>query len=231
VVLVSVIPFNDAGPSGTGLEFVQNELYARMIEMLPAQIDRQQETWDEYDKQFSLRIRQPFSRTKIEKPVSYYPGARLGVLKMPWDSFPAVAVMADRAEPTVEDASFDQSTRVFAPSLYVEGVIRSDTYQVEDAKERVFQEGVADRRSKRTIEAIVACVDLDPTLGGLTPELATPRVAHTDPFTLDGSEPGQQHLARVFTLINVQYSLDFYSARLDGGQPMPGILPMDGLVR
>lgn len=232
--------FNDEGPSGTGLELAEGELLAHLFANLSAQIDRQQETWDFYDKQLSMRLQQPYRRTIIEKPPkqSYYMGSRLGVLGMPWDTFPAIAVMADSASPTPESLQFDQSTDVFAPQIYVEAVVRSDPYrrvepdasskQNRDALvDRVFQEGVCNRRAKRLMEAVVACVSIDPTIGGVFQPFPAPSVAHTDPFNLDGEDPGGQHLSRVFAIIRVQYSLDFYSARLDGGQPLPGILPMD----
>jgi hypothetical protein len=84
---------------------------------------------------------------------------------------PAFYVMADRA--TARQEAGSEATSVHTVQLYVEGIVRSDAFNYEDRAERIFHEGAVDRRAKRTINAIIECVELDPTLGGAV--LAAPR--------------------------------------------------------
>jgi hypothetical protein len=114
---------------------------------------------------------------------------------------------------------------VYSVALYVEGIVRSDAFNYEDRRERVFHEGAVDRRAKRTINAVVECVELDPTLGGAVLPLPAPAAGQTDPFTLQGEEPKDKTLKRVFSAIRIDWTLDTYSVRLDAQTPVPGVLP------
>lgn len=217
------------GMASIGLEFVQTWALLQVIDNLPSQLNAQSAAWAEYDREIATRIGVPFRQTRLERPPqkSYYSGVRLGIIGMPWDSFPTVATMVDRAQPTPENNSFDQSTYAFAPQLYIESVVRSDAFHRDDAPARVEQEGVVDRRAKRMLEALFQSIALDPSLGGNLPELPAPVASQTDAFDIDGVEPGKQDQSRVFCAIRLEYSLSIYSSRINASQPAPSLLPRE----
>jgi hypothetical protein len=150
---------------------------------------------------------------------------RGGVLDMPWDRFPALYVMADRAQARAGFGSDENSAH--AIQLYVEGIIRSDPFNYEDRHERIFHEGAVDRRAKRTINAIVECIEIDPTLGGAVQPLPTPSAGQTDSFTLQGQDPKDKTKKRVFAAIRIDWTLDSFTVRLGAQIPAPGVLPTE----
>lgn len=225
--LVSVVPLQYGGPSSVGLEVVQTAALMQIVAELDGALTRQSQAWDPVDQRVAQALRIPYRRCVLERPPKgcVYPGVRPGVLDMPWDRFPALYLMADRSAPTLENAVFDQATHVYAVQLYVEGFVRSDPFDYEDRHERLVHEGLVDRRCKRMIEAVVECVQLDPTLGGVVPELPAPTAEQTDPFTLQGHEPREKTRKRVFSALRIVYAAPTYAARVDAAQPVPGVLP------
>jgi hypothetical protein len=218
-----------AGPTSIGLEEAQVCALVQVVENLDVALTRQSDAWDVVDQELALKLKTRYRRTVLERPPHgcIYPGVRGGVLDMPWDRFPALYVMADQASPKAESASFDQSLRAYAINLYVEGFVRSDAFNYDDKPERIFHEGVVDRRVKRTINAIIECIEQDPTLGGAVQPLPAPTAGQTDSFTLQGHEPRDKTKKRVFAGLRIAWTLDTYSARLDALQPVPGVLPSE----
>lgn len=217
------------GPSSIGLEEAQVGALVQVTEYLDAALTRQAAFWDPIDQEVALKLETRYRRTVLERPPKgcIYPGVRGGVLDMPWDRFPAFYVMADQATPKAESAAFDTSSRAYVINLYVEGFVRSDAFNYEDKNERIFHEGVVDRRAKRTINAVIECVELDPSLGGVVQPLPAPSAGQTDPFTLQGHDPKEKTKKRVFTGIRVAWTLDTYTVRLDAQQTTPGVLPAE----
>ena len=215
-----------SGPTSLGMEEAQVSALVQIFDNLDASLTRQAEAWDPIDQALALRLQTRYRRTILERPPKgcIYPGVRGCVLDMPWDKFPALYVMADSSSPKAESASFDQSTRANAISLYVEGFVRSDAFNYEDKAERIFHEGVVDRRAKRTINAIIECIEIDPTLGGAIQPLPAPSVGQTDSFTLQGHDPRDKTKKRVFSAIRINWTLNTYSVRLDAQTPTPGVL-------
>jgi hypothetical protein len=219
------------GTTSVGLEMVQIAMLRQIKNRFQNELERQALEWDAIDKQVAQEFGHPYRKARLERIKSWYPGTRLGILGMPWDTFPALAVMSDQATPSPESGAFDQSTRAYAPQLYVEALLRSDPFEQaepstdEQSAERVVQEGILDRRSKRTLEAIVQCIEADPTIGGIIPELPAPQVGQTDAFVLPGQEPGDQSKKRVFSLVRIQYTLDIYASRPNASQPAANVLP------
>lgn len=215
------------------MEEAQVSAVVQISENINAALSRQALAWDPIDQDLSQKLQTRYKRTKLEPPPKgcIYSGVRGGVLDMPWDHFPALYVMADQASPRAESSAFDQALRSYAITLYVEGFVRSDAFNYEDRVERIFQEGAVDRRSKRTINAIVECIEIDPTLGGAVQPLPAPTAGQTDPFTLQGHDPRDKTKKRVFSGLRIAWTLDSYSARLDAHQPVPGVLPNELGVR
>lgn len=216
-----------SGHTTSGREMVQVQSLVQIIDNLPAQLELQAAAWDPVDRALSERLRIPFRRTTLKAPAlsSYFSGARLGVLSIPWEKFPTLATMSDRATPNAESAKFDFGQRVYNDTLYVECIVASDAFESSDAEERVFQEGLVDRRAKRMSEAIAQCLEVDVTLGGLVEDILASDMAQTDPFDIDSDQPGMQSQSMVFSLIRAQWNLTVYSDRPDASQPSPNVLP------
>lgn len=214
------------GQESIGLEMPEIMLAIQIKRELPAALELQAQYWDEVDKMVALSLEVPYRKTVLQVPPRgcIYPGTRPGVLGQSWKNFPSIATMVDKATPTGESSRFDQSTTVFAPQLYVEAVVCSDDFEEHDLNARVEQEGLANRRAKRTLEALVHCVSVDPSLGATVLPLRDPTVAQTDPFIIGGEEAGEQTLRRVFSLVRAQYSLVSYATRFDASQPAPSVL-------
>lgn len=218
-----------AGPTSIGLEEAQVSALVQVVDNLDESLARQAAAWDPIDQAVALKLQTRYRRTVLERPPKgcVYPGVRGGVLDMPWDRFPALYVMADQATPKAESAAFDQSSRAYAVSLYVEGFVRSDLFNYDDKNERIFHEGVVDRRAKRTINAIIECIEIDPTLGGAVQPLTTPTAGQTDSFTLQGQDPRDKTKKRVFAGLRIAWTLDSYTVRLNAQLLTPDVLPSE----
>lgn len=226
---MSVLPLRGNGPSSIGLEEAQVAALVQVVDNLDAALTRQAAFWDGVDQEVALKLEQRYRKTILERPPKgcIYSGVRGGVLDMPWDRFPALYVMADNATPKAESAAFDDSLRAYAVGLYVEGFVRSDLFNYEDKAERIFHEGAVDRRAKRTINAIIECIEIDPSLGGSVQPLPAPSAGQTDSFTLQGHDPRDKTKKRVFAGIRIAWTLDSYSVRLDAQELTPGVLPTE----
>jgi hypothetical protein len=223
------VPLRTGGPASIGLEEAQVAATVQISENIEACLKRQAQAWDPIDQQLAVKLNTRYRRTILEAPPRgcIYPGVRAGILDMPWDHFPAISVMTDRASPKGEDAQFDESLSAYAIQLYVEGIIRSDAFNYDDRKERIFHEGAVDRRAKRTINALVECIALDRSLGGAVLPLPTPAAGQTDSFPLQGQDPRDKTKKRIFSAIRIDWTLDSYSVRLDAQNIVPGVLPTE----
>jgi hypothetical protein len=218
---MSSLPISGNGPSSIGMEEAQVAAMIQIHDNIDAALARQAQYWDGIDQAVALHMGTRYRRTILERPPKgcIYPGVRGGVLDMPWDRFPSIYVMADQTTPKAESAAFDQSLRAYSTNLYVEGFVRSDLYNHEDKNERIFHEGAVDRRAKRTINAIIECIEADPSLGGAVQE--------TDSFTLQGQDPRDKTKKRVFAALRIAWTLDSYAVRFDAQETTPGVLPAE----
>lgn len=228
-----VVRLGGASNTSIGPEIVQVQAMVQIIDHLPEQLAKQEAAWNPLDERLAQRLEMPFRPTPLELPPrgSYYSGARLGILNMPWSTFPAIAVMADGGGPTAESSGLDYGA-VNAISLFIELVVRSEQFDhdgptatPEQQAARLDQEGVADRRAKRSMEAIIQCIALDRSLGGLVPPLPDPTFGQTDAFSLNGTVPEDVSHKRVFSLVRIQYSSNVYATFPDAMTPAPPVLP------
>jgi hypothetical protein len=220
-----------SGQESIGLEMPQVMLAVQIKNHIEEALEIQAKFWDPVDIDVSRSLGQVNRVCVLQPPPkgSIYSGSRLGVLGMPWDTFPAIATMVDKATPAAEGSRFDQSTDVYVPQLYVDAVVCSDDFEADDKQEQIIQEGVLDRRAKRMLEALRHCVSVDPSLGATVLPLTAPQVAMTDPFVVSGTDPDNRPLKRVFSVSRSQYSLTSYATRLDASQPAPSALMAFGL--
>jgi hypothetical protein len=217
------------GASSIGLEEAQVGAAIQISNNIDSCLTRQSVAWDPIDQKVSQQLNMRYRRTILERPPTgcIYPGVRGGVLDMPWDKFPAIYTMADRSTPKAESFTHDTSPSVSSVQLYVEAIIRSDAFNYEDRAERIFHEGYVDRRAKRTINAIIECIALDPSLGGAVLPLPDPAAGQTDPFTIQGQDPKDKTKKRVFSAIRIDWTLDTFSVRLSAQNTVPGVLPRE----
>lgn len=214
------------GQTSIGLELVQMKATLQVAEHLPGELARQAQAWSDIDRAFAEKMGRTYRSTHLESPdrSSIYPGARGGILAMPWDSFPAVMVMADDGTVSPEGPRFDQGTTAYNIALYIEAIVRSDEFFKDDAAERLLEEGNVDRRAKRTLEALVQCIEIDRSLGGVAPGMSDPHVIQTDPFVLQSTQAGEQTKERVFSLVRAEYVVDNYPSHRDSSTPPPDVL-------
>jgi hypothetical protein len=182
----AIIPRLGGGPSSIGMEEAQVAAVVQIFNNVDACLTRQAQAWDPIDQQLSQALGARYRRTVLERPPKgcIYSGVRGGVLDMPWDRFPALYVMADRA--TARQEAGSEAT---------------------------------------SINAIIECVELDPTLGGAVLPLPDASAGQTDPFALQGQDPRDKTKKRIFSAIRIDWTLDTYSVRLDAQTPVPGVLP------
>ena len=201
------------GQTSSGLEIVQTNVLVQVFENLETQLKRQADAWDLVDRSLADKLGQSYKPTKLEFPPrsSYYPGGRLGILGMPDEAFPAVSVMADRFDPAATSPSINGYGAESSINVYIEAIVRSDPFWAGDPDpspeqrvERVYQEGLVDRRAKRMIEALLGCIGIDKTFGAVVPSDYQVSGGQTDAFTLPGSEPNSPDGdKRVFSLVRV----------------------------
>lgn len=220
-----------SGQTSLGVEIVETNALVQIYENLELQLQRQAQFWDPIDRRLADKLDQPYKPTKLEFPPhsSYYPGSRIGILGLPWDSFPAVAVMADRFDPAPASETIDGYGIKAVISVFIEAVVRSDAFASGDPDpspaertERVYQEGLVNRRAKRTLEALVQCVAIDRTFGGVVPSFQSISGGQTDAFTLPGAEPDNMALKRVFTLVRVNCTPESLSLWPESSPVLPG---------
>jgi hypothetical protein len=219
-------PLTADGPASIGMEEAQTSAVVQIAANIDACLTRQAQAWDAVDQKLSQTLGVRYRRTILERPPKgcIYPGVRNGILDMPWDRFPALCAMCDRATARPPD---NDALRAHSVTLYVEGIIRSDAFNYEDRNERIFHEGAVDRRAKRYINAIIECIDLDRSLGGAVLPLPDASAGQTDPFVLQGQDPRDKTKKRVFSAIRIDWTLDTYSVRLDAQTQVPGVLPTE----
>jgi hypothetical protein len=155
-------------------------------------------------------------------PDSYLPGSHLSVIKLPWERFPALAVMCDRSAPSRDqnDWSFG-----YTNGVYVELIVRSELFLPDDPEAEVYQQGLTDRRAKRTCQAVVDAVMSDSSLGGAVPMLGNPSVRQGDAFALQGTKLDQQGRLRIFCVSRIDFGGDVYTQFADSPTTAPSILP------
>lgn len=213
------------GQTSLGMEVVQTSALILIKEHIEEELRRHQEAWDTPDRTIAEALGYEYRPTTLEMPAKFYSGVRLGILGLPFDCFPAVTTMVDRATKKPESDSYDYGSS-YGLSLWVEVIVRSDPFytdQEDTVIERVFEEGNVDRRAKRTADAIVQCLQRDPSLGATT-ELADPNVFQGESFLLKSSEPGDQTKERVFSLVRAEYVFPTNPSHRDSSTPPPDVL-------
>jgi hypothetical protein len=212
---------------GTGPEVVQTAMYLQLCDRLEAELARQQAIWDRYDEFIAERQGEIYEQTVLQlvQKRSLVRGTRRSTLKLPTDYFPVVAVMCDNSGPTAESATLDLGG-VSGNRVYIEVVVKSDPYDPDDVEAQFRQEGVVDRRVKRTSQAAAQCVMADPSLGAVTPALGQPRIAQTDSFAIKGTKPDDQGRTWLFSLARIDFVGDIYfqfdQASTFASIPLPG---------
>lgn len=208
-----------------GMEVIQAAAIMQIRKNIEGELRRQEMAWEQPDKLVAEVLGNKYQPTVLEMPAKFYSGVRLGLLTMPFDHFPAVTAMVDKAVKTHESDSYDSGSS-YGISLWIEAVVRSDPFYTGEqnaAEERMLEEGNVDRRAKRMIDALIQCMQIDPSLGATT-MLVDANAFQAEPFMLKSSEPGDQTKERVFSLVRVEYVLPTSPSHRDSSTPPPDVL-------
>lgn len=157
-----------------GLEQIQRQALYVLFEGLNDAIDEIAAKMDESDQEFAVRTGRVYEPTIVENilPENFYEGHRPSLIKAPVTRYPNVCVWSVRATPTPESALLDQIS-TYADLVYVEIMANSPK-----------DEGEANRRLLRTVEAANVCIMRDTSLQGAVHGLnSDPSLNVSDVFT------------------------------------------------
>ena len=157
-----------------GLEQIQRQMLYVLIDGINGTIDEIAAKMDSSDQEFATRTGRDYEPTIIEhiKPENFYEGRRPSLVQAAVERYPNVSVWSVRATPTPESALMDQ-VAMYSDLVYVEIMANSPK-----------DEGEANRRLLRTVEAANVCIMRDTTLQGAVHGLNTdPSLSVSDVFT------------------------------------------------
>lgn len=147
------------GP-GTGLEHIGRETCIILIDYLPAELQSQEDYWDELDKSFDEKreiVYQPITLEKMDKGNILF-GHNDSLIQAPVDMYPNVAVMAFDSSPSEDQG--DQY-EIHDCILVLELMVKANY----DDGPRL--EELLNKRTYRTMEAVVSTIAKHSTLNGL----------------------------------------------------------------
>lgn len=200
--------------ASTKLEIIQRQAVRQLRARLNKELDWHAMAWEQLDKQEAQEAGIAYTPVELEKfnQDAFHPGSRPSIMRLPFDHYPACAVMADTVRPDPESGFLD-SRSVYRDGLFVEYVVRSDRFSKEDAIESLAMEGLIDKRVKRTGEAIISAIAREPTLGrAVEPITQTPSLTIYDPFQIQATEPDQSGRTLMFQMGRVDFTVKVYSA-------------------
>lgn len=157
-----------------GLEAIQRELFIVLFDQLNGAIDQIAEFMNPRDEGLAAHLGRDYEPTVVEhiENPNFYEGHRPSLIDAPIANYPNLATWAVRTTPTPDSALLDQMS-VSRSLLYVEIMCRSDK-----------DEGEANRRLLRTLEAVNLVVVSNPTLNGVVNEAdSEPSVTISEMFT------------------------------------------------
>lgn len=111
--------------------------------------------------------------------------------------YPAVSVMAYRAQPSAGNAGWDQASS-YVNALYVEALVKASQEEGEE---------VCDLRIWRTIEAINRVLMRDRSLGGVVQEVGEPTAIVSEVFTRPQSDENSE-ITWFWQAGRVEYGVD-----------------------
>lgn len=212
----------------SGAELVQTAA-ARQIKLRIADaLAFQQASWDSVDRETASWLGIEYRPTILEeiKPGSFLLGDRPSVITMPWDFFPSISVSAYDFGVSPGGRRTDSHTEYSIP-FFVEVIVASDVFASDDDYERVFQQGVVDRRAKRTADAVVQCLLADRTLGGICPDQDLGiRARQTPPFSQKGRERDESNHSCIFSLVRIDASVEVQASLPGVDQNVSALLPI-----
>jgi len=156
-----------------GMEHVAREGAIVLIETLNEELQRQEEAWEDRDKELAEAKGVDFEPITLEavELENFYVGHVPSLINAPIEKYPNVSVEADRAGASTSN-TLDQAT-TYGISMYVEFMVKSE----KSAEE-------ASARSHRMLDAINNCLMSNRTLRGVIQEFDdAPTVQLSDVFT------------------------------------------------
>jgi hypothetical protein len=157
-----------------GLEQIQRQAFYVLFDELNPVIAQISAEMDVSDRDFATHTGRTYSPVVVEQidANNFYEGHRPSLIKAPIDRYPNCSIWGVRAVPTPESAVLDQVS-VYSDLLFIEVMCHSP-----------IDEGEANKRLLRTVEAVNICIMRNQTLRGLVHGLGTdPTLNVSDVFT------------------------------------------------
>lgn len=209
----------------TGAGLVQIMVARQVKANLAEELRRQAAEWDPIDKTTASLLEYEYRRTHLEPIRNYLLGDRPSVLRKPWTFFPTISFTAHDSGLSPEALRMDYTTAYTVP-FWIEAIVPGDHFDSDDEDEQVFQEGVVERRTQRTADAIVQCLLRDRTLGGVATESTLNlRVRQTPSFQIQGKEKDQHGQSCIFSLARIDAQVDVYAGLPGVDQTVSALLP------
>lgn len=180
---------------GTGAEQIARAALGQIVDNLVEQCKLVEEDWIPRDQDWAKIIKIPYKRTVI-KPVelrSMYLGAQPSLVASEdarFDKWPAITVRVDERRPSAVEEQPDQYNSMDL-QLIVEVLAAVGPHDQDPIDNREISDAI-DRQYQRLADAVVACIDLDTTLGNnifplKLPPTMTPSLPWIRKVNVDGA--------------------------------------------
>lgn len=158
----------------TGLEWLAREVLIILANELNDEIAAQQAKWATADQDLFATLERAYSETTLE-PIAlsrFYLGHIPSLIDAPIDYFPNIAVTAFESGPdeTLGADLYHGIVNIVA----IELMCKSGPYADKDLDARYLGEELVNRRTHRTVDAVVAVLNKNPNLNGLALGLQAP---------------------------------------------------------
>lgn len=153
---------------GTGAEQIARAAYAQILKNLAAQCAIVEDEWAPRDQDWATIVGIPYKRTLIKPvdPKSMYLGAQPSLVageNSRFDKWPAITVRVDQRSPSEVREQPDQYDS-YDLQLVIEVLATVGPYQQDPLDNREISDAI-DRQYQRLSDAVIACIDVDRSLG------------------------------------------------------------------
>jgi hypothetical protein len=166
----------------TSMERLGREVVLIMADQLNAEIAAQEAAWFSLDQEYASQLGTGITNITIEQiPTSHmYLGHVPSLINAEISRYPNLSVMAFESQPG-GDVSIDLYHSTVA-TLYIEVMCKSGPYAANDVSPSPGED-LVNRRTQRTIDAVVAVMNRNQTLNGLVQRISSaPSIVISDVF-------------------------------------------------
>jgi hypothetical protein len=198
---------------GADEEMVQRAALAQIKNEIAGVIAYEEALWHARDLAFFSEMGWEYVPVKIEVPElrSFYLGARPSLVEAPVKFWPSITVRANSATPSMEQ--LDQIDEYNVP-LIIEVLCKAGPVKQTELHDApgIKADGMVDAQSQRLSAAVIGCIAMDKTLGGVVASIQKPpTVKPSVPFSRPGTGKGGTGDYFVFQGKQIQYTVTKYS--------------------